>query len=240
MSPRSVNRALVMIACVAALAASLSACTGKKASSGSTTTTGSLPAAAGLMSQSETAMSNVQTVHFNIGVQGTLAGLPINGADGDLTKAGDAKGTATVKLLGQNIEAKFVIVNKIYYFQGPTGGFQQLSPSEGAALFDPSSILDPSRGVVHLMQTATNPKTLANESVNGHPAYKVSLTPDPAAVTALVPGAGANTTGVIWIDASSHNVVKGEFTVPGTGANATATVTITLSNFDAPVTVSAP
>jgi lipoprotein LprG len=227
-----------MIACVAAVSLAIGGCTSKKASS--TTNGGALPAAADLMSQAETAMTNVQTVHFTLDVKGQLAGLPVSKAEGDLTKAGDAKGTATVAQFGLNIEAKFVIVNKQYYFQGPTGGFQQLSQSDGAALFDPSSILDPDRGVVKLMQTARDPKTEAQESVNGSNAYRVSLTPDAAAVASLVPGATAGTTGKIWIDAASHKVVRGEFQVPGAQANQIATVTINLSNFDAPVTVSAP
>lgn len=235
---RTAPRTLAVIAVVAAVAVALSGCTSKKASTN--TAAGPLPPAADLMTQSETAMTNVQTVHFTIDVKGQLAGLPISKAQGDLTKTGDATGTATVAMFGTNIEAKFVIVNKQYYFQGPTGGFQQLSQSDGAALFDPSSILDPTRGVVLLMQTAKDPKTEASESINGHDAYRVSLTPDPAAIASLVPGASAGTTGKIWVDAASHKVVKGEFIVPGAQANQPATVTINLSNFDAPVTVSAP
>jgi lipoprotein LprG len=230
-----VRRTIALVAGVAMLGATLTGCTHRK-----TPSTANLPDAATLMSQSETAMSNVQTVHFTINVQGQLAGLPITKAEGDLTRAGDAKGTASVTELGVNIEAEFVIVNKVYYFKGPTGGFQQLSTGEGAALFDPSSILDPNRGVVALMRTAKSPKTEARESVGGVDAYRVAVTPDPTTVAALVPGAGAHATGKIWIAVDTHKVVQGQFTVPGANANQPAVVTIALSNFDAPVTISAP
>jgi hypothetical protein len=93
---------------------------------------------------------------------------------------------------------------------------------------------------VKLLKTATDPKVEGTDSVNGHQAYRVSLTPDPGAITALVPGSGAGTTGTIWIDTSTHRVSKGVFKVPGSGSSKGATVTITLTNYNAPVTVNAP
>jgi lipoprotein LprG len=90
------------------------------------------------------------------------------------------------------------------------------------------------------MKTAKNPTTEAIESVNGHDAYRVAVTPDPAAITSLVPGSGAGTTGKVWIDTTTHRLSKGVFTVPGSGSNKGATVTITLTNYNAPVTVNAP
>jgi hypothetical protein len=61
---------------------------------------------------------------------------------------------------------------------------------------------------------------------------------DPASISSLIPGAGAGTTGTIWIDQTSHRLAKGVFKIPSSGK--TATVTITLDNYDAPVTISAP
>ncbi|HEY7173600.1 MAG TPA: LppX_LprAFG lipoprotein, partial [Micromonosporaceae bacterium] len=56
----------------------------------------SLPPTATVMQQAETAMSTVQTVHVGINVDGTLAGLPLKKADGDLKANGEATGTATI------------------------------------------------------------------------------------------------------------------------------------------------
>jgi lipoprotein LprG len=231
---RRTVRALAAAACLAALAFSMSACSNKS----SPTQQGPLPAGADLMSKSETAMSSVQTVHFVLIIDGSLPNIPISKADGDLTKGGDAKGTATVSVLGSKIETEFVIAGGQYYIKGPTGGFQQVGDA-AAVGFDPSSILDPTRGMVHLMQTATGVTTQSKESVNGRDAYKLSATADPTAVAALIPGASGNIPGELWIDASTYQVLQGTFQLPGSNGK-TVPVTIQLSNFDAPVTISAP
>jgi lipoprotein LprG len=232
-------RKLAVIACIAAVAVTLSACNGKKKDA-TPAATGPLPAAADLMTQAATAMSSVNTVHFTLKVDGSLPNLPISAATGDLTKEGNAQGTATAQLLGSNVETKFIIIGQDAYLN-VTGSYQKTSLASITAIFDPSSILDPDRGIAKLLATGKDPKTLASESVNGKATYKVSFTPDPTVVGALVPGAPADTACVVWLDATSHQVVRGQFTVPAAeNGGKAATVTIDFSNYDAPVTISAP
>src|SRR5215475_510024 len=230
------TRGSALVAVAAALALTTAACTHSKSSSSTT----NLPAGPALMQQSEAAMSTVQSVHFAIAVDGTLPGLPLSKAEGDLKASGDAKGTANITEFGVNVEVAFIIVNKTFFLKGVTGGYQQMPLSTASSIIDPSAILDPNRGVVQLMKTAKNPTTEGIDSVNGHDAYRVAVTPDPAAITSLIPGSGAGTTGKIWIDTSTHRVSKGAFNVPGSGSSKGATVTITMTNYNAPVTVNAP
>lgn len=233
---RGRTRGWAIVAVTAALALTTAACSGKKAETSTTT----LPSGPTLMQQSEAAMSTVQTVRFAIAVDGTLPGLPLSKAQGDLKASGDAKGSANISEFGVNVEVEFIIVNKTFYLKGVTGGYSKMPLSTASSIIDPSAILDPNRGVVQLMKTAKNPTTEAIESVNGHDAYRVAVTPDPATITSLVPGSGAGTTGKIWIDTTTHRLSKGVFTVPGSGSGKGATVTITLTNYNAPVTVNAP
>jgi lipoprotein LprG len=228
---------MAVLAVTAALALTTAACSSKKADTSSST---ALPSGPTLMQQSEAAMSSVQTVHFAIAVDGSLPGLPLSKAQGDLKASGDAKGSANISEFGVNVEVDFIIANNTFYLKGVTGGYSPMPLSTASSIIDPSAILDPNRGVVQLMKTAKNPTTEAIESVNGHDAYRVAVTPDPAAMTSLVPGAGAGTTGKIWIDTTTHRLSKGVFTVPGSGSGKGATVTITMTNYDAPVTVNAP
>lgn len=230
-------RKLAVFACIAAVAVTLTACTKKKEASAPT---GPLPAAADVMSQASTAMSGVNSVHFGLGVNGTLPNLPISKADGDLLKSGDAKGTATAQLLGQTVETKFIIIGQDAYIS-LVGGYQKQPLSALTSIFDPSAILDPNRGIAKLLATAKDPKVVAQETVDGKSTYKVTFTPDPTVVGALVPGAPADTASTVWIDTSTHQVVRGQFTVPAAENNGKdATVTIDFSNYNAPVTVSAP
>ena len=182
-------------------------------------------------------MGTVQSVAFTLAVDGTLPGVPVSAANGVLTHAGDAQGTATINE-GVSIQAQFVIVGGSLYLKALTPGYQKLPLSAASQIYDPSAILDPNRGISKLLTASTNPKTVAATTINGATAYQVQLTPDPTAIQSLIPGAGTGTTGSIWIDKASGHVLKGVFMVPSSGK--TATVTITFANYDAPVTIPAP
>jgi lipoprotein LprG len=236
--PKSIRSSLA-IASLALIAGALGGC--HKSNNGTTATataTGPLPAASTLISQAQTAMSSVQSVHFTLKVDGTIGALPVKTADGVLTHAGDAKGTATAVELGATLEVSFVIVGDSFYFKGPTGGYSKLPLATATSFYDPSAILDPNRGIPKLLATAQNPKTVGSATIDGKTAYEVALSPDPTAVQSLLPNVGSGVTASIWIDKDSGHVVKGVFNVPNNGK--AAVVTITLDNYDAPVTISAP
>jgi lipoprotein LprG len=236
---RSSAKSLIAVASLALVVGALGGChKTATATTAASTTASSLPAASTLMTQAETAMGTVQTVSFTLAVDGSLPGVPVSSGNGVLTRAGDAKGSATITELGATIQAEFVIVGDSFYLKALTGGYQKLPLSSASKIYDPSAILDPNRGISKLLSSSTNPQTVAETTIDGKTAYQVQLTPDPSAISSLIPGAGAGTTGSIWIDKASGHVVKGVFTVPASGKS--ATVTITLSNYDAPVSISAP
>jgi lipoprotein LprG len=236
MSLRNSARSLFALASLALIAGALGGC--HKSAAPAAAVTGPLPAASTLITQAETAMGAVQTVHFTLNVDGTIASLPVTTADGVLTHAGNAQGTATVVESGITLQVNFVILGESFYFKGPTGGYQKLPLATASSFYDPSAILDPNRGISKLLSASTNPKTVGATTINGKTAYEVSLTPDPSAIQSLVPGVGAGVTASLWIDQASGHVVKAVFTAPNAGKP--ATVTITFDNYDAPVTINAP
>jgi lipoprotein LprG len=201
---------------------------------------GQLPAGSQLMSEGDKAMSDVKSAHFVIGVDGAINGLPLSKAEGDLTREGNAKGTATIDQGGLKMEAAFVIVGQKLYLKLATGGYQELPLAVAASVYDPSAILDPERGAAKLLRTAKNPKTEAKEQVDGKDTYKVSFEPDTSALAALIPTTASGVTGVVWLDATTKRIAKAEFTIPQSGAASKGVVTVTFSNYDAPVTISAP
>jgi lipoprotein LprG len=222
---------------LAVAAIGLAGCTAKKTESAG----GTLPAAPDLMTASATAMKDVKTTHFAIVVEGTVGGVPLHKADGDLTRTGEAKGTATLDQFGATVEAEFVIAGGKLYLKGPTGGFQRVPAALASSVYDPSAILDAEKGVPKLLTVAAaTAKTEARESVSGQDAYRVAVTPPAAGLSVLIPGVAEGVTGKIWIAADTKRVVKGAFTVPASGSDKGGTLTITLSNYDAPVTISAP
>lgn len=209
--------------------------------SGGSASTANLPAASTLLASAGNSARSVSSVHFSIVVNGTLAGVPIQNADGDLNAQGQAKGTAKIALLGQLTQVDFVLVNRTFYIKGPTGGYQKIAASIAGNLFDPTAILDPNRGIAKVLTQTQGAQTQARESVNGIDCYRITGKVDKGVVAALIPGINQNVNATLWVAADSKNLpVKAEFAVPGSGGSQGATVDVTFSNVNQPVTVTAP
>jgi lipoprotein LprG len=228
-------RVIGLLATMAALATAAVGCT-----SGNSGTAG-LPAASSLLADSGAAMRGVTSVHFAITVNGTLAGVPIQNADGDLNSKGQAKGNAKISELGQFLQVDFVLVDKNFYLKGPTGGYQRIPAALAGNLFDPSAILDPDRGVAKVLTSVRSPSTQARETVDGTDCYRITGKVAKDVVAALVPGIGADVTATVWVAADGqHLPVRAEFAVPGAGGSQGARVDVDISKVNAPVTVTVP
>lgn len=198
----------------------------------------SLPDAGSLLKDSAAAAGGVTSTHFTLKVDGTVPGLSVHGIEGDLTKAngGGAKGSGTLELMGQVVDAEFVLVNGSLYVKGPTGGFQQIPAALSSSIYDPSAILDPQRGIPKVLAGVRNAKTEAAEDVNGTPTYRVTGTVPKDALTGLLPGVSADADAAFWLrQDGGHLPVKASLGYPGG-----AVVNVTLSDVDKPVTVTAP
>lgn len=203
--------------------------------------TPNLPAAGTLLSSSGRAMRSVTSVHFAIDVEGTLAGVPIRNASGDLNARGQARGNAKISELGQFVQVDFVLVGRTFYVKGPTGGYQRIPAVLAGNLFDPTAILDPDRGVAKVLASVRGARTMARESVDGTNSYRVTGTIDENVVSALVPGIGRDVDATVWVAvAGRHLPVRAEFRVPGAGGSQGARVDVDLSRINDPVSVTAP
>ncbi len=198
----------------------------------------SLPDAGALLKEGATAAGGVTSTHFTLKVTGTVPGLSVHSLDGDLTKAngGGAKGSGTLELLGQVVDAQFVLVNGTLYVKGPTGGFQQIPAALSSSIYDPSAILDPQRGIPKVLSGVQGPKTEGTEDVNGTPTYRITGTLPKDALTGLLPGVAADAKATLWLrQDGGHLPVKASLGYPDD-----ARVDVTLSDVDKPVTVTAP
>ncbi len=200
-----------------------------------------LPAASGLLGPAGTAMRSVSSVHFSLTVDGTLPGVPVQKADGDLNRQGQAKGSATITELGQVLQVDFVLLNNDFFIKGPTGGYQRLPAALVGGLFDPTAILDPDRGVANVLGSVRGATTEARESVAGTDCYRIIGSVSDAVVSALLPGIGKDVAATVWVaTAGRHLPVRAQFQVPGNGGSQGARITVDLSRVNAPVSVTAP
>jgi lipoprotein LprG len=198
-----------------------------------------LPAGADLMKQSSTAMAEVKSIGFAIRTDGTSS-LPVKSADGKLLKSGDATGTLQVVQSGATVEMAFTVLGDSVYLKGVTGGYQKMPKALAIALYDPSAILDPQRGIAPLLAKASGPKSEAEENVGGQQAYRVKATLPKDSAAALVPGVTQDLTGQVWLGVSDHRLLKVKADLPPTADGGKGTVTVTFTDFNSAFSITAP
>ncbi|MEV0820543.1 LppX_LprAFG lipoprotein [Nonomuraea rubra] len=188
-----------------------------------------LPAGPELMKKASESMKAVKSAGFSIATEGKPQ-VPVKKADGRLTAEGDADGTLTLDVLGTLQEVSFALVGETVHFKGPTGGFQKMTREQLAQFYDPSVILEPTKGIAQLLASATDPKVEGVEDGS----YRVATTFPANVVAPIVPGVTQGVNGKVWLDQASSRLTKASLPLQG------GTVTVSFSDYDAPVTVTPP
>lgn len=219
----------ILIAAMIAAVSMATACSGGGASDATT----ALPSGAELVQKAAAVTRTVKSAAFSMETEGTPS-VPVKKASGRLSGTGDADGTIQLDIAGSLQEISFVLIGETVHFKGVTGGFQEMSRSQLAAIYDPSAILDPDRGVVQLLSNALDPKTQAAEKLNGADSYRVSATLSQQVLATMVPGLAQSVDGTLWIDKATSRLLKAD--LPLTGGK----VIVVFTDYDVPVQVTAP
>ncbi|MFS8523170.1 MAG: LppX_LprAFG lipoprotein [Micromonosporaceae bacterium] len=181
------------------------------------------------------AMADLRTVRLRVQADTDVAELPVRRVEAQVTRTGDAAGTAQVEQFGQLVEVTFVVVGDAFHYQ-VLGGWQKGSRAEAAALYDPSAILDPDRGVAHLLRTLTDARVEGEDEVAGVRTWRVTGGLAREAVATLLPGAPEGVTGTLWIGVERPLLHRVRVELPdGAGP-----VTVDLFDHDAPADIREP
>ena len=226
MPRRSIITAVTSLAVAAALAAG---CTGERDNGDDAP----LPDADTLLTSAADEMAGVETVRLRISADTEVADLPVREADAVVTRSGDAEGSAQIEQLGQVLELNFVMAGDTFYYQ-LIGPWLELSRDEAAQYYDPSAILDPERGVASLLRNAEQAEVRGTGSVGDTDTYEVAASFAAADLAVLLPGVPERVDGTVWIGQERPLLHRAAFALDG------GTVTVELSDFDAPVQISAP
>ncbi len=218
---------------VAAVLALMAGCTSGSSDPAPATTAPPNPTE--LLTASAKAMSSVTSAHFTITVDGELPDLTVQNADGDLTAAGDAQGSATIKEFGQLVEVEFVLVDSKLYLKGPTGGYAQIPAALAGQVYDPSAILKPDKGVPAVLSSVTGPTLVSSDEQSA----VVSGTVPKAVVTSLVPGIASDVKGTFTVQQPSSELTSAQFALDGADGKP-ASVDVQLSALNNPVTITPP
>jgi lipoprotein LprG len=195
-----------------------------------------LPDGTRLLADSAAAMRTVTSARFNVDTRGNVPELNLRSANGQLTREGSAKGTANLDRGGQIVELEFVILGDRLYLRPPTGPIQELPLSLAGAVYDPSVILNPDRGVAAVLASGTGATTEAREQIGGVDSYRLRVNFPAQPLSTLVPGPPQDNTGHIWIAVQGSRLVQAQF--PATDPE--GTITVRFSEYDVPVEVTAP
>jgi len=198
----------------------------------------SLPDAATLLKDSNTATRNLKSVHLDLSVQGTLEDLPIKTLAGDLTNvpAVAAQGNTKLTFQGSDVDANFVVADSILYVALSGDSYIDMGPA--ADVYDIAAILNPDTGLANVLANFTEPKSESTETINGVETVKVTGQVSADAVNKIAPPIKATgpVPGTAWIEKDGdHKLVQAKLE-PSEGNS----VQMTLSDWDKPVTVTKP
>ena len=230
------TRAAAASLLAAFLLAGLAAC-----SSGPAQPTGPLPSGAGLLHRSAAKMRTVTSARFELTGKGAIAGVEVDSAQGIVTSDGRAQGTVKLLQAGSHVELAIVVVGGDIYIKGPTGTYQKLPKGAAGAVFDPSQILDPDRGLSALLQSARDPRTVAEEAVRGVDTYKVTADLDGSRVSHLMPlPAKREVPGTMWVGKASPELDQIMVSVSASGSQQESELTLLLYDFGVQANITPP
>src|SRR5439155_21315673 len=150
---------------------------------------GPLPDGGELVSAAAASFDTVRSVRFDFSVSGTIPGLDVREVKGQADRDGLASGQADVQQSTNRFELTFLVNGSTLYLTDKKGNrTQQPAP----ATYNPSLLLDPSRGLPRFLHNATAVKTETKEDVNGIATYRVTGELARDVVASFVPGIQSN------------------------------------------------
>jgi lipoprotein LprG len=206
------------------------------ACSGSTTSNAPLPDAATLLKQSTDTTKSLTSVHLEIKVTGSIPNLPVHTLSGDLTNTPDvaAKGNANITVLGQTLNADFVVADKDLYAALTPNKWSDFGPASD--IYDPSVILDPNKGLANVLANFSDAKSDGRETINGVQTVRVKGTISADAISEIVPEVKNPVPGTAWIREDGDHALVQALAEISQGN----TLQLTLSDWNKPVTITKP
>lgn len=201
-----------------------------------------LPDGKGLLTESAEALDGVNTVHFVLKVEADRpSNFQITDAEGTITRDGSVSATAKVLQAGTLVEYEYIVVDKIPYLKGPTGGFREVPEAIYSRIFDPTGLLTGERSLPNALRKVDKAETEDTEQIDGVDTYRIRGELDPTRVEGLsLLASGVEGEALIWVDRDTKEMARARvpFTVSGTDGE--TVVTVSFSRFNEPADIKAP
>lgn len=199
-------------------------------------------AAAESVARSAESTKALDRFHFTLDVQNvpsTAAGLQLTAAEGDVIVPDRARADVTGNFSGTPITTQIIAIGDRVWLKNPlSGAWQQVDVST-----TPIALLDPSKGVLAVMQGISDPTDEGTENVDGVTLRKFAGTvaaTDVAPLVAVAPSS-LDVPVTLWIDEKTDLLHRIEIRGPvADGEPQGAVRVVEVSRFDEPVTITAP
>jgi hypothetical protein len=198
--------------------------------------------AAEIVSESASATGAVQRFHFTLDVRNVPhsgIGLQLTSAEGDVMVPDRARADVGGNFAGVPITTQVVAIGERVWLKNPLSG--KWEPIDVNTT--PIALLDPSRGVLGVMEGIADPKDEGTEDVDSVPLRRVSGKVDAADVAPLVAvsPSGHEVPVTLWIGEDDHILRRIEVSGPvADGEPDDALRVVDISRFDEPVKIEAP
>lgn len=198
---------------------------------------GPLPEAGPFMAKAVAAAKELHDVQLDLYVDGDIPQLPVKSVNAYLTNepAVAGQGDADVTFNGNQVQAEFVVVDGDLWAKFGAGAKYQ-NMGAAADIYDASAILDPDRGIAHMLEAVTEAKVAGRETIAGIDTVRLSGVVPADALTSLVPGYKSGPRPVsFWVQEDApHNLVRANVEF------AKGTLAVNLSNWGEKVTLVDP
>jgi lipoprotein LprG len=159
---------------------------------GGCTAAPALPAANELLAAAKANFAKVQSLHFEVGVNGVLPGLPLVNLEGNATLKGKGQASGSAQYADRTFS--FTVAGTTAKTKD-TKGHGTVGPTP----FTPGRYLGQHGALVELLSALRNPTTELRETIQHIDGYRVSGTVPQAVAAKLVPQIHADVNVKVWV-----------------------------------------
>ena len=167
-----------------------------------------LPAADGLLAAAKTNFSEVRSLHFSVGVNGVLPGLPLIKLAGNATLENGGQASGSAELTDRSFA--FTVSGHAATAKDTKG-----RETSGPTPFTVGRFLGPHSGLIRLLNSLRQPRTEIRETIQHIDGYRVGGTVPQAVAASLVPQIHSDVNVKVWVtDAEPRRFARMWLQVP--------------------------
>ena len=203
------------------------------------------PDPAAELRQSAAALAAVKTVTADVKFSGGVVfqGFTLDSATARIKLPSASDTLIKVRQQDFLVDLEVISVDGHTYFKAPFTKFQEISATEAAALPDLGALFDPAKGLPAVMAAGRSPHLDGTEKVGGVDCDRIATTYSADQVAATLGGGfkpAGDIAAVLWVAQSDHQLRRVKLSGPLVAAGKSASADVTLHDFNAPLTITAP